>query len=81
VTSEDYNGGYGNPLFIDHGYVHGVSLWTSYNHLTSFVASVGEHVSRGELIAYSGTTGYSTACHLHFMVFVNGSTVDPMTWL
>jgi murein DD-endopeptidase MepM/ murein hydrolase activator NlpD len=81
VTSEYYNTGYGNRLFIDHGYVHGVSLWTSYNHLTSYVASVGEHVSRGELIAYSGTTGYSTACHLHFMVFVNGSTVDPVTWL
>jgi murein DD-endopeptidase MepM/ murein hydrolase activator NlpD len=81
VTSEYYNTGYGNRLFIDHGYVHGVSLWTSYNHLTSFVAHVGEHVNRGELVAYSGTTGYSTACHLHFMVFVNGGTVDPMTWL
>jgi murein DD-endopeptidase MepM/ murein hydrolase activator NlpD len=81
VTSEYYNTGYGNRVIIDHGYVHGVSLWTSYNHLTSFVASVGEHVGRGELIAYSGTTGYSTACHLHFMVYVNGNTVDPMTWL
>jgi murein DD-endopeptidase MepM/ murein hydrolase activator NlpD len=81
VTSEYYNTGYGNRVIIDHGYVHGVSLWTSYNHLTSFVARVGEHVSRGQLVAYSGTTGYSTACHLHFMVYVNGSTVDPMTWL
>jgi murein DD-endopeptidase MepM/ murein hydrolase activator NlpD len=81
VTSEYYNTGYGNRLFIDHGYVHGVSLWTSYNHLTSYVASVGEQVARGQLVAYSGTTGYSTACHLHFMVFVNGSTVDPVTWL
>jgi murein DD-endopeptidase MepM/ murein hydrolase activator NlpD len=45
------------------------------------VAGVGAHVQRGQLIAYSGTTGYSTACHLHFMVYVNGATVDPMTWL
>jgi murein DD-endopeptidase MepM/ murein hydrolase activator NlpD len=81
VTEEYYNAGYGNRVIIDHGYVHGVSLWTSYNHLTSFVAHVGQRVSRGELVAYSGTTGYSTACHLHFMVYVNGSTVDPMTWL
>jgi murein DD-endopeptidase MepM/ murein hydrolase activator NlpD len=81
VTSEYYNTGYGNRVIIDHGYVHGVSLWTSYNHLTTFVAHVGQQVSRGELIAYSGTTGYSTACHLHFMVYVNGGTVDPMTWL
>lgn len=81
VSSEYYNTGYGNRLIIDHGYVKGVSLWTSYNHLTSFVAGVGERVNRGELIAYSGTTGYSTACHLHFMVYVNGATVNPVGWL
>ena len=81
VTEEYYNTGYGNRVIVDHGYVQGVSLATSYNHLTSFVAGVGEHVSRGQLIAYSGTTGYSTACHLHFMVYVNGLTVDPVTWL
>lgn len=81
VTSEYFNAGYGNRLMIDHGFVDGVSLWTSYNHLTSFVATTGESVSRGQLIAYSGTTGYSTGCHLHFMVYVNGNTVDPMGWL
>jgi murein DD-endopeptidase MepM/ murein hydrolase activator NlpD len=81
VTDEYFNAGYGNRVLMDNGYVHGVSLATSYNHLTSFVASVGAHVRRGQLIAYSGTTGYSTGCHLHFMVYVNGATVDPMTWL
>jgi murein DD-endopeptidase MepM/ murein hydrolase activator NlpD len=81
VLEEYYNTGYGNRVILNHGYVRGVSLMTSYNHLTSFVARTGEHVSRGQLIAYSGTTGYSTACHLHFMVYVNGNTVDPMTWL
>jgi murein DD-endopeptidase MepM/ murein hydrolase activator NlpD len=81
VTDEYFNAGYGNRVLMDNGYVRGVSLATSYNHLTSFVASVGAHVRRGQLIAYSGTTGYSTGCHLHFMVYVNGATVDPMTWL
>lgn len=81
VSSEYFNTGYGNRIIVDHGFVNGVSLWTSYNHLSSFVASTGEQVQRGELIAYSGTTGYSTGCHLHFMVYVNGSTVDPMSWL
>ncbi|MBA2561048.1 MAG: peptidoglycan DD-metalloendopeptidase family protein [Propionibacteriales bacterium] len=81
VAEEYFNTGYGNRILIDHGYLKGVSLATSYNHLTSFVASVGQHVSRGQLIAYAGTTGYSTGCHLHFMVYVNGSTVDPMSWL
>ena len=81
VMSEYYSTGYGNQLMLDHGVVDGVSLQTSYNHLTSFVASAGEHVEQGEVIAYSGTTGYSTGCHLHFMVYENGDTVDPMTWL
>ncbi len=81
VLSEYYNEGYGNRIILDHGFVRGVSLQTSYNHLTSFVARSGQHVKRGQLIAYSGTTGYSTACHLHFMVYVNGYTVNPVTWL
>ncbi len=81
VVSEYYDDAYGNRVTISHGNVNGVSLATSYNHLTSFVAGSGEHVERGELIAYSGTTGWSTGCHLHFMVYENGSTVDPMTWL
>lgn len=81
VTEEYYNAGYGNRLMLDHGYVRGVSLATSYNHLTSFVAGVGTHVTRGQVIAFSGTTGYSTACHLHFMVYINGTTVDPVSWL
>jgi murein DD-endopeptidase MepM/ murein hydrolase activator NlpD len=81
VQSAYYNAGYGNRIIIGHGIVRGVSLWTSVNHLTSFAVRAGEHVSRGELIGYSGTTGYSTGCHLHFMVYVNGYTVDPMRWL
>jgi murein DD-endopeptidase MepM/ murein hydrolase activator NlpD len=81
IISEYYNAGYGNRIIIDHGYVKGVSLSTSYNHLTRFVKGVGSRVQRGELIAYSGTTGYSTACHLHFMVYVNGATTNPMNWL
>jgi len=81
VVSEYYNSGYGNRVIMNHGLVNGVSLSTSYNHLTSFVARPGEHVVRGEVIAYAGTTGYSTGCHLHFMVYVNGATVDPMSWL
>jgi murein DD-endopeptidase MepM/ murein hydrolase activator NlpD len=81
VLSEYYNAGYGNRIILDHGFVRGVSLQTSYNHLTSFVARPGHFVHKGQLIAYSGTTGYSTGCHLHFMVYVNGNTVDPMNWL
>ena len=81
IVSEYYDSAYGNRVIMNHGIVNGTSLSTSYNHLTSFVAGTGQHVERGQLIAYSGTTGYSTGCHLHFMVYVNGATVDPMGWL
>ena len=79
--------GYGNQLVINHGVVHGVGLATSYNHLMRFSVGPGRHVSRGQLIGYSGGgegmygAGYSTGCHLHFMVYVNGGTTDPMGWL
>ena len=81
VVSMYYNGGYGNRIIVDHGLRGGVGLGTTYNHLSSYSASVGQRVQRGEVIGYVGTTGASTGCHLHFMVFENGATVDPMKWL
>jgi len=77
-----YLEGLGNQVLINHGYSSGgSSVMTSANHLTSFAVSSGQQVSRGQVIGYSGTTGTSTACHLHFEVYVDGSTVDPMSWL
>lgn len=81
VIATYFNVGYGNRIIIDHGYKRGVGLGTSYNHLSGYSTSVGEQVQKGEVIGYVGTTGYSTGCHLHFMVFENGATVDPMRWL
>ncbi len=66
---------------VDHGLHRGVGLGTAYNHLSAYATSVGEEVARGEVIGYVGNTGYSTGCHLHFMVFENGATVNPMGWL
>jgi murein DD-endopeptidase MepM/ murein hydrolase activator NlpD len=76
-----YRGGYGNQVAIDHGMLGGKHLMTSYSHLSRFAVSSGERVSKGEVIGYSGSTGYSTACHLHFMVYVNGSRTNPMNYL
>lgn len=77
-----YLDGLGNQVLINHGYSSGgSSVMTSSNHLSSFAVSSGQQVSRGQVIGYSGTTGTSTACHLHFEVYINGSTVDPMSWL
>jgi len=80
IISAGWAGGYGNRIVIDHGLVRGIGLATTYNHLTSFVRS-GGHVSRGQLIGYSGTTGTSTGCHLHFEVLENGSFVNPRKWM
>jgi len=80
IISAGWSGGYGNHLVIDHGLVRGVGLATTYNHLTSF-ARTGGHVSRGQLVGYSGTTGTSTGCHLHFEVLENGNFVNPRKWL
>ena len=80
IISAGWGGGYGNRVVIDHGYVSGVGLATTYNHLTRFVRT-GGHVRRGQLIAYSGTTGSSTGCHLHFETLDNGNFVDPRKWL
>jgi murein DD-endopeptidase MepM/ murein hydrolase activator NlpD len=80
ATPESQSGGYGNRLVIDHGLQYGVDLTTTYNHLTSFVLTSG-HVSRGQLVAYSGNTGFSTGCHLHFETREDGTPVNPRLWL
>ncbi|MCU1536453.1 MAG: Peptidase [Humibacillus sp.] len=72
--------GWGNQVAIDHGMHRNVDLVTTYNHLTSIVKFSGT-VSRGQLIGYSGSTGYSTGCHLHFGVYEDGTPVNPRNWL
>lgn len=70
-------GGYGNAVIIDHGN----GLQTLYGHNTSVAVSEGQTVSQGQVIAYSGSTGYSTGPHCHFEVRRNGEAVDPMGYL
>jgi len=81
IMQQYYNAGYGNRIILSNGVMRGKSVVTTYNHLSRFAARGGQHVSRGQVIGYSGTTGYSTGCHLHFMVIANGGTVNPMNWL
>jgi murein DD-endopeptidase MepM/ murein hydrolase activator NlpD len=81
VVWAQYLTGYGNQLAIDHGIVNGVALTSSYSHQERFAVSVGQHVTRGQVIGYTGETGFATGCHVHFMVYVNGATVNPIGWL
>ena len=80
VAEKYFNAGYGNRLMIDHGKVDGKYVTTGYNHAISYVVGVGQHVKQGQVIGYVGTTGFSTGCHLHLMVWLNGGMVNPMTW-
>jgi len=74
------SGGYGNRLVIDHGIQRGINLTTAYSHLSSFAVTQGP-VTRGQLVAYVGTTGLSTGCHLDFQTREDGIPVNPRSWL
>lgn len=81
VVEAGWANGYGNFTVIDHGVVDGRPLSTAYAHQSRFAARAGGTVERGAVLGYVGSTGYSTGCHLHFMVYVGGRTTNPMGWL
>jgi murein DD-endopeptidase MepM/ murein hydrolase activator NlpD len=80
VLEEYFQTAWGNRIIIDHGFQHGVGLATISNHLSSYAVSAGQRVTRGQVVGYVGTTGWSTGCHLHFTVLQNGTAVDPANW-
>lgn len=66
--------GYGNHVVINHGY----GYKTLYGHLSQFACKQGQKVKRGQLIGYVGSTGLSTAPHLHYEVIKNEDKVNPV---
>ncbi|MBE6984074.1 MAG: hypothetical protein E7434_00405 [Ruminococcaceae bacterium] len=77
VSTAEYNYAYGYYVTINH--MDGFS--SLYGHMTHYVVSSGEYVSQGQVIGYVGSTGYSTGPHLHFTIYCNGSTVNPMNYI
>ena len=53
---------------------------TGYAHMSRRSVSVGQQVSTGQKLGEVGSTGNSSGNHLHFQVFINGSTTDPMQY-
>lgn len=67
----------GNCIVIDHG----LGVFTTYMHLNQILVNEGDVVESGQLIGIIGTTGRSTGPHLHFQVDIQGTPVNPLTWL
>jgi murein DD-endopeptidase MepM/ murein hydrolase activator NlpD len=77
VTDAGTDEVYGNFILIDHG----DGLETMYGHASRIFVRPGDRVEREEVIALSGSTGRSTAPHLHFEVRKDGVPVDPLTYV
>lgn len=77
VESVEINSwGYGKEIVINHGY----GYKTRYAHLSAFKVKAGQKIQRGELIGLVGSTGKSTAPHLHYEVEKNGKKVNPVNY-
>ncbi len=77
VTTAHYSNSWGYQVVINHG--DGFS--SMYAHMTHYIVSVGQHVEQGQVIGYVGSTGWSTGPHLHFTIYYNGGTVNPMGYI
>lgn len=73
VAYTGYLRNYGHTAIIDHG----LGLQTIYMHLSSVEVRKGDMVKRGDLVAYSGETGYVLGPHLHISIKINHVSIDP----
>ena len=76
IRVENKKRGYGKNIIIDHGYGYS----TLYGHLSEIDVKVGEKVTRGQIIGKIGSTGTSTAPHLHYEVRISGKAVNPIDY-
>jgi murein DD-endopeptidase MepM/ murein hydrolase activator NlpD len=77
VSTATYDGSCGYYVQINHG----DGYRSIYMHMTHYVVSAGQYVSRGQVIGYCGSTGKSTGPHLHFGISYNGSYVNPANYI
>lgn len=77
VTVAKYSGGYGQVIFVNHGY----GFETRYAHLSKIKVTEGQKVKRGELLGLVGNTGTSTGPHLHYEVLYKDEWVNPIHFM
>ena len=77
VVKSEWANGYGNVIYVSHGYGYS----TRYGHLQSFAVRPGARVKRGDVIGYVGSTGRSTGPHLHYEVRLNNNPVNPLEYI
>ena len=77
VARAGWASGYGYVVYINHP----DGRQTRYGHLSRVLVSPGQYVTQGQAIAYSGNSGVSTGPHLHFEILINGTQVNPMSYL
>ena len=75
ITRASWYGGYGNCI----QYAIGNGYSVLCGHLSGYNYSAGQYVTKGSVIGYIGSTGASTGPHLHFTVFQNGTTINPLS--
>ena len=80
IGAGDNAGGYGNYVMIDHGKCtddnnNYISL---YGHASALAVEAGQHVEKGDIVAYVGSTGNSTGPHVHYEMRINGKITDPL---
>jgi len=77
IESQYTTGGYGRLVVIDHG----GGYRTCYAHLSRLSVQVGQEVHRGETVGLVGSSGRTTAPHLHYEVRIGGNPVNPYNFM
>jgi murein DD-endopeptidase MepM/ murein hydrolase activator NlpD len=77
VTSVGFDPKLGHMVKLDHGF----GIETLYGHLAKPLVKEGQRVKRGDVVGLVGSSGLATGPHLHYMVKVNGQTLDPSKYI
>ena len=77
IVKAAFGNGYGREIIIDHG--NGIE--TLFGHLSGFAVTDGQHITRGQVIGYVGSSGRSTGPHLHYEVRIRDTPVNPHKYL